>query len=490
MYPQRKPSQEYEDDYEADDYSEDDDSSHLSSPRLSPKKEVMPTMQEASDEETDLNHTNTATAPQQSGQEVDPLEKSEDFEDEFEAGSDHTASGGLPDAEDADVAEDAELLDDFDAEDQVERIESDPDPPVAVMEGDEIDHNSVPSIKSDPDRNLVDKAPSEEIAQALSEHMRTVAASNESESDKVVVNDHNEVNETNDEEIAQALSEHMRTVAASNESESDKVVVNDHNEVNETNDEEIAQALSEHMRTVAASNESESDKVVVNDHNEVNETNDEEIAQALSEHMRTVAASNESESDKVVVNDRNEVNETNDEEIAQALSEHMRTVAASNESESDKVVVNDRNEVNETNEDIAVDKKVSEIDEINEVNEENEVSHDYTDFEADSQSPSKKEALPSESGVGLAGDISGGISASASPSSIGIGGAVAGPGPPRGMSQGRGWSEDFEDDDGINEDQELTNERAWDPEGAGVPELHEVRRLRVVPFGGGVFLTN
>ena len=279
---------------------------------LSPKKEVMPTMQEASDEETDLNHTNTATAPQQSGQEVDPLEKSEDFEDEFEAGSDHTASGGLPDAEDADVAEDAELLDDFDAEDQVERIESDPDPPVAVMEGDEIDHNSVPSIKSDPDRNLVDKAPSEEIAQAL--------------------------------------------------------------------------------------------------------------------------------------------------------SEHMRTVAASNESESDKVVVNDRNEVNETNEDIAVDKKVSEIDEINEVNEENEVSHDYTDFEADSQSPSKKEALPSESGVGLAGDISGGISASASPSSIGIGGAVAGPGPPRGMSQGRGWSEDFEDDDGINEDQELTNERAWDPE--------------------------
>ena len=452
MYPQRKPSQEYEDDYEADDYSEDDDSSHLSSPRLSPKKEVMPTMQEASDEETDLNHTNTATAPQQSGQEVDPLEKSDDFEDEFEAGSDHTASGGLPDAEDADVAEDVELLDDFDAEDQVERIESDPDPPVAVMEGDEIDHNSVPSIKSDPDRNLVDKAPSEEIAQALSEH--------------------------------------MRTVAASNESESDKVVVNDHNEVNETNDEEIAQALSEHMRTVAASNESESDKVVVNDHNEVNETNDEEIAQALSEHMRTVAASNESESDKVVVNDRNEVNETNDEEIAQALSEHMRTVAASNESESDKVVVNDRNEVNETNEDIAVDKKVSEIDEINEVNEENEVSHDYTDFEADSQSPSKKEALPSESGVGLAGDISRGISASASPSSIGIGGAVAGPGPPRGMSQGRGWSEDFEDDDGINEDQELTNERAWDPEGAGVPELHEVRRLRVVPFGGGVFLTN
>eukprot|EP00434_Breviolum_minutum_P016023 symbB.v1.2.014123.t1/scaffold1002.1/size145525/5 len=324
----------------------------------------MPTMQEASDEETDLNHTNTATAPQQSGQEEDPLEKSDDFEDEFEAGSDHTASGGLPDAEDAEVADvadvaedaevadDAEVLDDFDAEDQVERIESDPDPPVVVMEGDEIDHNSVPSIKSDPDRNLVDKAPSEEIAQAL------------------------------------------------------------------------------------------------------------------SEHMRTVAASNESESDKVVVNDRNEVNETNDEEIAQALSEHMRTVAASNESESDKVVVNDRNEVNETNEDIAVDKKVSEIDEINEVNEENEVSHDYTDFEADSQSPSKKEALPSESGVGLAGDISGGISASASPSSIGIGGAVAGPGPPRGMSQGRGWSEDFEDDDGINEDQELTNERAWDPEGS------------------------
>ena len=386
MYPQRKPSQEYEDDYEADDYSEDDDSSHLSSPRLSPKKEVMPTMQEASDEETDLNHTNTATAPQQSGQEEDPLEKSDDFEDEFEAGSDHTASGGLPDAEDAEVADvadvaedaevadDAEVLDDFDAEDQVERIESDPDPPVVVMEGDEIDHNSVPSIKSDPDRNLVDKAPSEEIAQAL------------------------------------------------------------------------------------------------------------------SEHMRTVAASNESESDKVVVNDRNEVNETNDEEIAQALSEHMRTVAASNESESDKVVVNDRNEVNETNEDIAVDKKVSEIDEINEVNEENEVSHDYTDFEADSQSPSKKEALPSESGVGLAGDISGGISASASPSSIGIGGAVAGPGPPRGMSQGRGWSEDFEDDDGINEDQELTNERAWDPEGPGVPELHEVRRgagrscLSVVDF--------
>ena len=424
MYPQRKPSQEYEDDYEADDYSEDDDSSHLSSPRLSPKKEVMPTMQEASDEETDLNHTNTATAPQQSGQEEDPLEKSDDFEDEFEAGSDHTASGGLPDAEDAEVADvadvaedaevadDAEVLDDFDAEDQVERIESDPDPPVVVMEGDEIDHNSVPSIKSDPDRNLVDKAPSEEIAQALSEH----------------------------------------------------------------------------MRTVAASNESESDKVVVNDRNEVNETNDEEIAQALSEHMRTVAASNESESDKVVVNDRNEVNETNDEEIAQALSEHMRTVAASNESESDKVVVNDRNEVNETNEDIAVDKKVSEIDEINEVNEENEVSHDYTDFEADSQSPSKKEALPSESGVGLAGDISGGISASASPSSIGIGGAVAGPGPPRGMSQGRGWSEDFEDDDGINEDQELTNERAWDPEGPGVPELHEVRRgagrscLSVVDF--------
>ena len=422
MYPQRKPSQEYEDDYEADDYSEDDDSSHLSSPRLSPKKEVMPTMQEASDEETDLNHTNTATAPQQSGQEEDPLEKSDDFEDDFEAGSDHTASGGLPDAEDAevanvadvaedaevadvaedaDVADDAEVLDDFDAEDQVERIESDPDPPVAVMEGDEIDHNSVPSIKSDPDRNLVDKAPSEEIAQALSEH----------------------------------------------------------------------------MRTVAASNESESDKVVVNDRNEVNETNDEEIAQALSEHMRTVAASNESESDKVVVNDRNEINETNDEEIAQALSEHMRTVAASNESESDKVVVNDRNEVNETNEDIAVDKKVSEIDEINEVNEENEVSRDYTDFEADSQSPSKKEALPSESGVGLAGGISGGISASASPSSIGIGGA-GNAGPPRGMSQGRGWSEDFEDDDGINEDQELTNERAWDPEGPGVPELHEVRRLR------------
>lgn len=94
--PALEESEEYEDDYEADDYSDafeaDDDSSHLSSPRLSPKKPAMAsTREEASDEEQPVEPMEPPVEPIRV---TEGAAQSEDFEDEFEAESDRPGSQG------------------------------------------------------------------------------------------------------------------------------------------------------------------------------------------------------------------------------------------------------------------------------------------------------------------------------------------------------------------------------------------------------------